>query len=81
MSRASRGRREVPSSVREVRGWERRAVIELVEVGCWDGWETSSVLDWGREAGSAGGVRGPAGEAMLMRKMLSREVMSAQMRR
>jgi hypothetical protein len=63
----------VPSSVREVRGWERRAVIALVLVGCAVDWEGSWVLDWGREAGSAGGVRGPAGEAMLMgEKWLSR---------
>jgi hypothetical protein len=58
----------VPSSVREVRGWERRAVIALVDVGCWVDWEGNEVgcvLDWGREAGSAGGVRGPAGEAIL----------------
>lgn len=75
MRRWSRGRLEVPSSVREVRGCARRASTrELAEPGadcvedwawvaddCWV-WDCVSVCV---EGGSAGGVRGAAGDAIL----------------
>ena len=50
----------------DVRGCERRAEIAEVLVGCCEGAEAVA-WDWvvGIGVGSAGGVRGPAGEAML----------------
>lgn len=70
--------------MREVSGCERRALIAVVDVGCGvdcDGPEVGCVLDCGMDAGSAGGVRGPAGEAILVGQSASHDVKYVQHRR
>jgi hypothetical protein len=78
MRRWSRGRREVPSSVREVRGEARRASTRVV-AEVWVvvvGWDWVVGCDWVWfievdcvrvcvDGGSAGGVRGMAGDAIV----------------